>query len=98
MSVSVLREEGVGGAWRKGGTDEVSTWREIRKEEPDQDDRRDRDRRDDRDTRPPPREPEEGKTRWSYSILYQSLDAALLNGVCLNGHSHGLRQSITLPL
>uniref|UniRef100_A0AAX7V7J3 Eukaryotic translation initiation factor 3 subunit A n=1 Tax=Astatotilapia calliptera TaxID=8154 RepID=A0AAX7V7J3_ASTCA len=59
------REDGI---WRRGGTDEGSSWRESRREEADRDDRRDRDdrhprdrdRRDDRDNRGPPRDPDDG--------------------------------------
>ncbi|XP_027021627.2 eukaryotic translation initiation factor 3 subunit A isoform X2 [Tachysurus fulvidraco] len=59
------REEG---AWRRGGTDEPSSWRDSRRDDFDRDDRRDRrdlrDRRDDRDRerdhRPTLREPDDG--------------------------------------
>ncbi|XP_071378692.1 eukaryotic translation initiation factor 3 subunit A isoform X4 [Centroberyx affinis] len=59
-----------GGAWRRGGTEESSAWRDSRREDGERDDRRDRDdrhggddlrgerrdrdRRDDREQRPPP--------------------------------------------
>ncbi|TKS85303.1 Eukaryotic translation initiation factor 3 subunit A [Collichthys lucidus] len=60
--------------WRRGGTDEGSSWRDSRKEEPDREDRRerverrddrnvdrrDRERRDDREQRGPPRDPDDG--------------------------------------
>lgn len=54
------REEG--GAWRRGGTEETSSWRDSsRREDFDRGERRDmRDRRDDRDQRAPPREHDEG--------------------------------------
>uniref|UniRef100_A0A3Q2TK65 Eukaryotic translation initiation factor 3 subunit A n=1 Tax=Fundulus heteroclitus TaxID=8078 RepID=A0A3Q2TK65_FUNHE len=55
--------------WRRGGTDEGSSWRESRKEDADRDDRddrrperRDRERRDDRDQKPPPRDNDEAIT------------------------------------
>ncbi|XP_053476340.1 eukaryotic translation initiation factor 3 subunit A isoform X2 [Ictalurus furcatus] len=56
------REEGV---WRKGGSDEPSSWRDSRRDDFDRDDRRERrdlrDRRDDRDRdRPLPRDPDDG--------------------------------------
>lgn len=60
VSLCCHREES---AWRRGGTEETSSWRESRKEDADRDDRRierrDRDRRDDRE-RPPPKEQEDG--------------------------------------
>ncbi|XP_010732843.3 eukaryotic translation initiation factor 3 subunit A [Larimichthys crocea] len=60
--------------WRRGGTDEGSSWRDSRKEDPDREDRRerverhddrpvdrrDRERRDDREQRGPPRDPDDG--------------------------------------
>ncbi|XP_017550960.2 eukaryotic translation initiation factor 3 subunit A isoform X2 [Pygocentrus nattereri] len=58
------REEG---GWRRGGTDEPSSWRDSRREDFDRDERRDRrdmkDRRDDRDRdrdRGPPRDHDDG--------------------------------------
>lgn len=64
-AVCVCREEGV---WRKGGSDEPSSWRDSRRDDFDRDDRRERrdlrDRRDDRDRdrdRPLPRDPDDGE-------------------------------------
>lgn len=59
--------------WRRGGTEETSSWRDSRKEDTDRDDRRDlgerrdferrdRDRRDDREQRAPPRDLDDGGT------------------------------------
>ncbi|XP_070833576.1 eukaryotic translation initiation factor 3 subunit A [Chaetodon trifascialis] len=61
-------------SWRRGGTDEGSSWRDSRRDDTDRDDRRDRedrrdrdrrdrDRRDDREHRGPPKEQEEGSWR-----------------------------------
>ncbi|XP_047458988.1 eukaryotic translation initiation factor 3 subunit A isoform X2 [Mugil cephalus] len=51
-------------AWRRGGTEETSSWRESRKDDADRDDRRPerRERRDDRE-RVPPREEDGGTWR-----------------------------------
>lgn len=65
---TVSREEG---GWRRGGSDEPSSWRDSRRDDFDRDDRRERrdvrDRRDDRDRdrerehRPPQRETDDGE-------------------------------------
>lgn len=62
--VCTCREEG---AWRRGGGEETSSWRDSRREDFDRDDRRERrdmrDRRDDcdRDQRGPQRDHDEGQ-------------------------------------
>ncbi|XP_030297901.1 eukaryotic translation initiation factor 3 subunit A isoform X3 [Sparus aurata] len=50
-------------SWRRGGTEEASSWRDSRREDTtdrDRGERRDRDRRDDREIRAPPRDQDEG--------------------------------------
>lgn len=70
MVLCIFREEG---AWRRGGGEETSSWRDSRREESDRGERRDiRDRRDDRDRdlKGPQRDNDEGQRFMIYEIFF----------------------------